>query len=37
MVVEFQGFSEEKVSNAIQAKIATHPLYPKLIHAYIEC
>ena len=38
MVAEIQGVvSGEEVSNAIRAKIATHPLYPKLIHAYIEC
>lgn len=38
MVAEIQGGgSGEEVSSAIRAKIATHPLYPKLLHAYIEC
>lgn len=29
--------SEEQVSNAIRAQIASHPLYPKLLQAYIDC
>ncbi|KAJ6358817.1 hypothetical protein OIU76_000533 [Salix suchowensis] len=29
--------SEEEVSSAIRAKIASHPLYPKLLEAYIDC
>ncbi|KAJ9163763.1 hypothetical protein P3X46_023396 [Hevea brasiliensis] len=29
--------SEEEVSSAIRAKIASHPLYPKLLQAYIDC
>ncbi|KAJ6748533.1 HOMEOBOX PROTEIN TRANSCRIPTION FACTORS [Salix purpurea] len=29
--------SEEEVSCAIRAKIASHPLYPKLLEAYIDC
>ncbi|OMO67587.1 homeobox knotted-1-like protein [Corchorus olitorius] len=28
---------EEEVSSAIRAKIASHPLYPKLLQAYIDC
>ncbi|PQP97087.1 homeobox protein knotted-1-like 6 [Prunus yedoensis var. nudiflora] len=32
---EFQR--EEDVFGAIKAKIASHPTYPRLIHAYIEC
>ncbi|KDP31074.1 hypothetical protein JCGZ_11450 [Jatropha curcas] len=31
------GGSEEEVSSAIRAKIASHPLYPKLLEAYIDC
>ncbi|KAJ4840196.1 hypothetical protein Tsubulata_002947 [Turnera subulata] len=31
------GYSEEEVSSAIRAKIASHPLYPKLLQAYIDC
>ncbi|EEF51975.1 homeobox protein knotted-1-like 6 isoform X2 [Ricinus communis] len=44
MVAEMQrgvsgggGGSEEEVSSAIRAKIAAHPLYPKLLQAYIDC
>ncbi|KAL9434188.1 hypothetical protein AB3S75_028922 [Citrus x aurantiifolia] len=29
--------SEEQVSSAIRAQIASHPLYPKLLQAYIDC
>ncbi|KAL5813850.1 hypothetical protein ACOSQ4_024491 [Xanthoceras sorbifolium] len=29
--------SEEEVSSAIRAKIASHPLYPKMLEAYIDC
>lgn len=25
------------ITNAIRAKIASHPLYPKLLQAYIDC
>ncbi|OMO59984.1 hypothetical protein CCACVL1_24486 [Corchorus capsularis] len=28
---------KEEVSSAIRAKIASHPLYPKLLQAYIDC
>lgn len=28
---------EEEVSSTIRAKIASHPLYPKLLQAYIDC
>lgn len=28
---------EEDVFGAIKARIASHPTYPRLIHAYIEC
>ncbi|XVE57163.1 hypothetical protein DITRI_Ditri04bG0069900 [Diplodiscus trichospermus] len=38
MVAEIQrGRCEEEVSSAIRAKIASHPLYPKLLQAYIDC
>ncbi|KAL6311984.1 hypothetical protein AAG906_011624 [Vitis piasezkii] len=38
MVAQIQeGGSGDEVSSAIRAKIATHPLYPKLLHAYIKC
>lgn len=38
MVPEIQKTgSEEEVSSAIRAKIASHPLYPKLLEAYIDC
>ena len=38
MVAEIQrGSSEEEVSSAIRAKIASHPLYPELLQAYIDC
>ncbi|XP_057952297.1 homeobox protein knotted-1-like 6 [Malania oleifera] len=38
MVAEVQrGGSEEEISSAIRAKIASHPLYPKLIQAYVDC
>jgi hypothetical protein len=38
MVAEIQrGGSEEEVSGATRAKIASHPLYPKLLQAYIDC
>ncbi|EOY20766.1 PREDICTED: homeobox protein knotted-1-like 6 [Theobroma cacao] len=38
MVAEIQrGGCEEEVSSAIRAKIASHPLYPKLLQAYIDC
>ncbi|XP_022735634.1 homeobox protein knotted-1-like 6 [Durio zibethinus] len=38
MVAEIQrGGSEEEVSSAIRAKIASHSLYPKLLQAYIDC
>ncbi|KAK9278707.1 hypothetical protein L1049_028282 [Liquidambar formosana] len=38
MVAEIQrGGSDEEVSSAIRAKIASHPLYPKLLEAYIDC
>ncbi|XP_050225437.1 homeobox protein knotted-1-like 6 [Mercurialis annua] len=40
MVAEMQrsgGSSEEEVSSAIRAKIASHPLYPKLLQSYIDC
>jgi len=29
--------NSEEVSCAIRAKIASHPLYPKLLEAYIDC
>ncbi|KAL1810339.1 hypothetical protein DCAR_0730028 [Daucus carota subsp. sativus] len=29
--------SEDEVSSAIRAKIASHPLYPKLLQAYMDC
>jgi hypothetical protein len=29
--------SQEEASCAIRAKIASHPLYPKLLEAYIDC
>lgn len=29
--------SEDDISSAIRAKIASHPLYPKLLQAYIDC
>ncbi|KAK1363126.1 homeobox protein knotted-1-like 6 [Heracleum sosnowskyi] len=29
--------SEDELSNAIRAKIASHPLYPKLLQAYMDC
>lgn len=35
MVAEIQR--EEDVSGATRAKIASHPLYPKLLQAYIDC
>ncbi|CAL5361988.1 hypothetical protein CsSME_00053208 [Camellia sinensis var. sinensis] len=28
---------EEEVSSAIRAKVASHPLYPKLLEAFIDC
>lgn len=28
---------EEESSNAIKAKISSHPLYPKLLEAYFDC
>lgn len=40
MVAEIQrggGRSDEEVSSAIRAKIVSHPLYPKLLQAYIDC
>jgi hypothetical protein len=38
MVAEIQrGGAEEEVSGATRAKIASHPLYPKLLQAYIDC
>lgn len=38
MAAEIQrGGSEEEVSSTIRAKIASHPLYPKLLEAYIDC
>ena len=38
MVAQIQGGgSGDEVSSAIRTQIATHPLYPKLLHAYIEC
>lgn len=39
MVAEMQrgGSSEEELSSVIRAKIASHPLYPKLLEAYIDC
>lgn len=38
MVAEIQrGGTEEEVSGATRAKIASHPLYPKLLQAYIDC
>ncbi|GMY14876.1 homeobox protein knotted-1-like 6 [Fagus crenata] len=42
MVVEIQrggggASSDDEVSGAIRAKIASHPLYPKLLQAYIDC
>ncbi|KAF3437000.1 hypothetical protein FNV43_RR19753 [Rhamnella rubrinervis] len=38
MVAEIQrGGSADEVSRAIRAKIASHPLYPKLLEAYIDC
>ncbi|XWS48183.1 hypothetical protein CRYUN_Cryun13aG0051500 [Craigia yunnanensis] len=38
MVAEIQrGVSEEEVSSLIRAKIASHPLYPNLLRAYIDC
>lgn len=30
------GFADE-VSGGVREKIASHPLYPKLLEAYIEC
>ena len=37
MVAEIQrGGSEAEVSSAIRAKIASHPLYPKLLQAYVD-
>ncbi|XP_074381690.1 homeobox protein knotted-1-like 2 isoform X2 [Apium graveolens] len=29
--------SEDELSSAIRAKIASHPLYPKLLQAYMDC
>lgn len=29
--------SGEELSSAIRAKVASHPLYPKLVEAYIHC
>lgn len=38
MVAEIQrGVSDEEVSGATRAKIVSHPLYPKLVQAYIDC
>lgn len=38
MVAQIQRVgSEEDVSSAIRAKIASHPFYPKLLQAYIDC
>lgn len=38
MVAEIQrGGSADEVSRAMRAKIASHPLYPKLLEAYIDC
>ncbi|GAV58346.1 ELK domain-containing protein/KNOX1 domain-containing protein/KNOX2 domain-containing protein/Homeobox_KN domain-containing protein [Cephalotus follicularis] len=38
MVAEMQrGGSEEEVSSEIRARIASHPLYSKLLEAYIDC
>lgn len=32
------GFEDDQVSStAIRAKIASHPLYPKLLQAHIDC
>lgn len=38
MAAEIQrGGSGEEVYGATRAKIASHPLYPKLLQAYIDC
>ena len=38
MVAEIErGGPADEVSRAIRAKIASHPLYPKLLEAYIDC
>ncbi|KAL6323074.1 hypothetical protein AAG906_024644 [Vitis piasezkii] len=37
MVAQIQGGGSREGFGAIRAKILTHPLYPKLLHAYIEC
>ncbi|XVF50337.1 hypothetical protein PTKIN_Ptkin04bG0088800 [Pterospermum kingtungense] len=38
MISEIQrGGAEEEVSSAIRTKIASHPLYPRLLQAYIDC
>lgn len=35
--IQRAGGSAEEVSSAIRAKIASHPLYPTLLQAYIDC
>lgn len=39
MAVEIQTerVSEEESPGAIRAKIASHPLYPKLVDAFVDC
>ena len=35
--VNVQNHIDEDDSGLIKAKIASHPSYPKLLHAYIDC
>ncbi|KAA8542283.1 hypothetical protein F0562_023581 [Nyssa sinensis] len=38
MVAEIQRTgSEEEISSVIRTKISSHPLYPKLLEAYVDC
>lgn len=32
-----QEEDKEDVSKALRAKVASHPLFPQLLHAYIDC
>ncbi|EEF37041.1 homeobox protein knotted-1, putative [Ricinus communis] len=32
-----RGLDEDSMSTLIKAKIASHPSYPRLLHAYIDC
>ncbi|KAJ8753491.1 hypothetical protein K2173_022732 [Erythroxylum novogranatense] len=35
--IQKSGMLQEEVSSTIRTKIASHPLYPKLLEAYIDC